>query len=137
MTLSTSVIDPQKRRMKRTAVTGGLLGLLCGVFTVIYEQFSHGAFSVHMRCMLLFPLVGCGLWGLICYLTPLWSCVDRWAFNFWNTAMATFTLGCLFRGIVNISGRFTKTDRVYLIVGLLLILISVTFEVIHLIRKRR
>ena len=123
--------------MKRTAVTGGALGLLCMIFTLIYEQFSHGAFSTHMRCMFLFPLLGCGLLSLIGYLTPLCGFADRWALNFWNTAMAVFTLGCLFRGIVNISGRFTKTDRVYWAVGILLILMALTLEVIRLIRHIR
>jgi hypothetical protein len=99
--------------MGRTAVTGASLALLCVVFTAIYEQFSHGAVSVHMRCMFLMPLVGCALPALIGYLTPLRRIYCRPAYNLWNSGMAIWAVGCLFRGIVNISGRYTDLDRVY------------------------
>lgn len=132
-----SAIDANRGRMKKEAVTGGAFGLFCAVFTVIYELFSHGAYSPHMRGMLLFPLVGCGLIGLVCYLTPLWRYVGRWTFNFWNAAMGTLTLGFLFRGIVNISGRFTKVDRVYTVLGCGLIAVSLLFELLTLIKRRK
>ena len=91
--------------MKRAAITGASLSLLCVVFTAVYERFSHGAVSSHMRCMFLMPLVGCALPALLCYLTPLRRYVSRPAFNLWNSGLAVWTVGCLVRGIVNISGR--------------------------------
>ena len=118
-------------------LTGFALALFCIVFTIVYEQFSHGAFSVPMRFMFLFPLIGCGLLGLLGILTPLSAYVHRLAFNLWNTAVATFTLGCLFRGIVNISGRFTKMDRLYWILGSALAVLALTAEIITLLRNRR
>ncbi|MBE6586391.1 MAG: hypothetical protein E7645_07755 [Ruminococcaceae bacterium] len=135
--MSTSVIEPNRRRMRRETITGLSMGLLCIVFTLIYEFFSHGAFSVHMRMMCLFPFLGCGVLGLLCFVSPLWRYIDRWCFNFWNTAMATFTLGLLFRGIVNISGRFTKLDRLYVILGMILLVIALIFEVIALCQRRK
>ncbi len=119
--------------MLRFAVTGAALALLCGIFTCIYEQFSHGAVSDHMRCMFLMPLVGCGLVGLIGFLTPLHRFVNRAAFNLWNSGVATWTVGCLFRGIVNISGRYTDLDRLYWIIGWILLGLAVLSQVISLI----
>ena len=103
--------------MKRTALTGLSLALLCVVFTAVYESFSHGATSSHMRCMFLMPLVGCALPALVGYLTPLRRLYLRPAYNLWNSGLAVWTVGCLFRGIVNISGRYTDLDSVYWTLG--------------------
>ena len=119
--------------MLRFAVVGVSLALLCTVFTCIYEQFSHGAVSTHMRCMLLMPLVGCGLVGLVGLLTPMHRFVNRVAFNLWNSGVAAWTVGCLFRGIVNISGRYTDLDRLYWILGWILLGLAIITQLISLL----
>ena len=119
--------------MKRAAVVGASLALLCVVFTAIYESFSHGAVSTHMRCMFLMPLVGCALPALVCLLTPLHRHVCRPAFNLWNSGLAVWTVGCLFRGIVNISGRFTDLDSIYWVTGWIFLAAAVVWELIHLV----
>ena len=131
--MSTSVTDPTRRRMKRTAVVGASLALLCVVFTAIYEAFSHGAVSTHMRCMFLMPLVGCAIPALIGWLTPLHRYVSRPAFNLWNSGLAVWAVGCLFRGIVNISGRFTDLDKIYWIAGWVFLAAAVACELIRLL----
>ena len=140
--MSTSAIEtviPTRRRMKRAAVVGASLALLCVVFTAIYESFSHGAVSTHMRCMFLMPLVGCALPALICLLTPLHRHVCRPAFNLWNSGLAVWAVGCLFRGIVNISGRFTDLDSIYWVTGWIFLAAAVAWELIHpvILRQRR
>ena len=119
--------------MKRTAITGASLALLCIVFTVIYEQFSHGAASNHMRCMFLMPLIGCALPALVAFLTPLHRFVGRVAFNLWNSGMAVWVIGCRFRGIVNISGRHTTLDTPYRVAGWLFLGLSLVAEAIHIV----
>lgn len=123
--------------MKRTAITGASLALLCVVFTAIYEHFSHGAASPHMRAMFLMPLVGVALPALICFLTPLHRFVGRLPFNLWNSGMATWVVGCLFRGIVNISGRHTSLDLPYLIAGWVFLGLAVITEAIHIIQRKK
>ena len=135
--MSTSVIEITRKRMRNQAVVGTSLGLLCTVFTWIYEMFSHGAYSPHMRLMFLFPLVGCGLLGLGGMLSPLWKSMGRWALNFWNTAMASFTLGFLFLGIVNIAGRFTSNHLLYICIGAGFILLAIIAEIIFLTQRRK
>lgn len=121
--------------MKRTLVTGLALSLLCVVFTAVYEQFSHGAVSGHMRCMFLMPLVGCALPALVGLLTPLSRFVCRPAYNLWNSGLAVWTVGCLFRGIVNISGRYTDLDRIYWIAGWCFLGSAVLWNSLRLLRR--
>ena len=135
--MSTSVTDPTRRRMKRAAVVGASLAVFCVVFTAIYESFSHGAVSTQMRCMFLMPLVGCALPALVCLLTPLHRHVCRPAFNLWNSGLAVWTVGCLFRGIVNISGRFTDLDSIYWVTGWIFLAAAVVWELIHSVILRR
>ena len=130
-------MGPSRRRMRRTLITGASLALFCAVFTLIYEQFSHGATSTHMRCMFLMPLVGCALPALVGLVTPLHRFVCRPAFNLWNSGMAVWAVGCLFRGIVNISGRFTDLDRIYWILGWVFLAAAAIWELIHLLSLRR
>ena len=88
------------------------------------------------RLMILFPLVGCGLLGLGGCLSPLWKVMGRWALDFWNTAMASFTLGFLFLGIVNIAGRYTGTHLLYICIGSGFILLAIIAEIIFLTQRR-
>lgn len=133
-------MEPTRRRMKHTAIVGASLAVLCAVFTAVYEAFSHGAVSTHMRCTFLMPLVGCALPALVCLLTPLHRHVCRPAFNLWNSGLAVWTVGCLFRGIVNISGRFTDLDSIYWVTGWIFLAAAVVWELIHpviLCQRRR
>ena len=132
-TSATKTMEPTRRRMLRTLIVGGSLSLLCVIFTVIYEQFSHGAVSTHMRCMFLMPIVGCALPALIGFFTPLHRHVSRVAFNLWNSGVAVWAVGCLFRGIVNISGRYTSLDRIYWITGWVFLGLAVLTRGISLI----
>ena len=139
MTLSTLVTDvnnPCLKRMRTYALVGVILTAFCLVFTLIYEHFSHGAYSVHMRCMFLFPLLGCDLVGQICNRTNLWKYVGRLSFNLWNASLGTFCAGLLFRGIVNISGRFTTMDKVYYVLGGILALSAVVSCILENMVKR-
>jgi hypothetical protein len=74
---------------------------------------------------------------VIGYLTPLHPFPGRVAFNLWNSAMAVWTVGCLFRGIVNISGRHTTLDRPYLVAGWVFIALSVIAETVRLITRHK
>jgi hypothetical protein len=87
--------------------------------------------------MFLMPLAGCALPALVGLVTPLHRFVCRPAFNLWNSGMAVWAVGCLFRGIVNISGRFTDLDRVYWILGWIFLAAAAVWELIHLLTAHR
>ena len=136
-TSATETVIPTRRRMRRASIAGASLAVFCVIFTAVYESFSHGATSSHMRCMFLMPLVGCALPALVCLLTPLHRLVCRPAFNLWNSGLAVWAVGCLFRGIVNISGRFTDLDFIYWVTGWIFLAAAVAWELIHLVILRR
>ncbi len=121
--------------MLRSMIVGGSVALVCVIFTAVYEQFSHGAASAYMRCMFLMPLVGCSLPALVGFVTPLHRLVNRVAFNLWNSGLAVWAVGCLFRGIVNISGRYTGLDRIYWIAGWVFLSLAVLTQGISLMLR--
>ena len=115
MTLSTSVINPSKKRFKKTVISYTLITIFFFVFSRIYEAFSFGETSVHMHYLFAVPLVGGILLTMFLKILPQFS---RMSLNLWNSAVAILTTGTLFRGIVNLSGRTTTLDAPYWYVGI-------------------
>ena len=115
MILSTSVINSNKKRLKKTVISYTLITIFFFVFSRIYEAFSFGETSVHMHYLFAVPLVGGILLTVFLKVLPQFS---RMSLNLWNSAVAIATTGTLFRGIVNLSGRSTTLDAPYWYVGI-------------------
>ncbi|MBP2623877.1 hypothetical protein [Streptococcus oricebi] len=125
--MSTSVTNPRKKRLKKTAITYSLVTIFFFAFSRIYEHFSFGETSVYMHWLFSVTLIG-GL-GLLLIMKIIPN-LSRLSLNLWNSAVAIFSAGVLFRGIVNLSGRSTTLDQVYLYAGLAfagLTLLSILF----------
>ena len=120
MTLSTSVTNPIKQRLKKTILWYTLISAFFFVGSRIYEHFSFGETSAFMHYLFLIPLIG-GL--LLIGLQVFIKGLSRITLNLWNSAVATTTAGALYRGIVNLSGRSTTLDQpYYYVAGILLAL---------------
>ena len=115
MILSTSVINPNKKRFKKTAISYTLITIFFFAFSRIYEAFSFGETSVYMHYLFTVPLAGGIILVILLKALPQFS---RISFNLWNSAVAIITAGTLFRGIVNLSGRSTTLDGPYWYVGI-------------------
>ena len=115
MILSTSVINPNKKRFKKTAISYTLITIFFFAFSRIYETFSFGETSVHMHYLFAVPLIGGILLAIFLKVLPQFS---RISLNLWNSAVAIITAGTLFRGIVNLSGRSTTLDAPYWYIGI-------------------
>ena len=115
MILSTSVINPNKKRFKKTVISYTLITIFFFAFSRIYEAFSFGETSVHMHYLFAVPLVG-GI--ILAILLKAFAYFSRLSLNLWNSAVAIITTGTLFRGIVNLSGRSTTLDQPYWYVGI-------------------
>ena len=115
MILSTSVINPNKKRFKKTVISYTLITIFFFAFSRIYEAFSFGETSVHMHYLFAVPLVGGIILAILLKVLPYFS---RLSLNLWNSAVAIITTGTLFRGIVNLSGRSTTLDVPYWYVGI-------------------
>lgn len=96
-------------------MTYAAVSALCALFYAVYRSLSFGEDSLFMRWMFVPPLALGALPALFCLL--LGRRPVRWAFYLWNSGVALLACGCLFRGIVEMSGRFTQYDRVYWVLG--------------------
>ena len=135
--MSTSVINPNKKRFKNTAISYTLITIFFFAFSRIYESFSFGETSVHMHYLFAVPLIGGILLAILLKALPQFS---RISFNLWNSAVAIITAGTLFRGIVNLSGRSTTLDAPYWYVGIgfvVLALLSISINPIRLKKNFR
>lgn len=134
MTLSTSVINPSKKRFKKTVISYTLITIFFFIFSRIYEAFSFGETSVHMHYLFAVPLVGGILLTMFLKVLPQFS---RMSLNLWNSAVAILTTGTLFRGIVNLSGRSTTLDAPYWYVGIGFVILALLSIVINPIRLKK
>ena len=134
MILSTSVINPSKKRFKKTVIFYTLITIFFFVFSRIYEAFSFGETSVHMHYLFAVPLVGGIILAILLKALPHFS---RISLNLWNSAVAIITAGTLFRGIVNLSGRSTTFDTPYWYVGIGFVFLTLLSIFIDPIRMKK
>lgn len=111
--MSTSVTN-STTRFSRTFISYLAMAAFLFIFSRIYESLSYGEVSVFMHYMFCATLVG-GI--LLLGLLQVKPNLSRITYNLWNTGIATITAGCLFRGIINLSGRSTTLDQPYWYVG--------------------
>ena len=131
--MSTSVINPNKIRFKKTVISYTLITIFFFAFSRIYEAFSFGETSVHMHYLFAVPLVGGIILAILLKVLPYFS---RISLNLWNTAVAIITAGTLFRGIVNLSGRSTTIDAPYWYVGIVFVVLALLSIFINPIRLK-
>ena len=111
--MSTSVTN-STTRFSRTFISYLAMAAFLFIFSRIYESLSYGEVSVFMHYMFCATLVG-GI--LLLGLLQIKPNLSRMTYNLWNSGVATITAGCLFRGIINLSGRSTTLDQPYWYVG--------------------
>ncbi|HFI0593824.1 TPA: hypothetical protein ACGO2M_001687 [Streptococcus suis] len=111
--MSTSVTN-STTRFSRTFISYLAMAAFLFIFSRIYESLSYGEVSVFMHYMFCATLVG----GIVLLgLLQIKPNLSRMTYNLWNSGVATITAGCLFRGIINLSGRSTTLDQPYWYVG--------------------
>lgn len=132
--MSTSVINPNKKRFKKTVISYTLITIFFFAFSRIYEAFSFGETSVHMHYSFAVPLVGGIILAILLKDLPYFS---RISLNLWNSAVAIITAGTLFRGIVNLSGRSTTLDTPYWYVGIGFVFLTLLSIFIDPIRMKK
>ena len=96
--------------------------IFLALFGAIYELFSHGVYSYHMIYAFGFPLI---LGVLLYAVLILKGKYPRRSFlNVWNTAIATFSLGSVFEGVLEIYGTSNPLVIVYPVAGGILLIIG-------------
>ena len=101
-----------------------LLGNIAGtvflaLFGAVYELFSHEVYSYFMIYGFAVPL----MLGVMPYALLLISrkVPGRAALNLWNSGIAALSVGCVFRGVLEIYGTTNSLSVIYPVSGLLLL----------------
>ena len=84
-------------------------------FGAVYEHYSHEVYSYYMIYAFAIPLLlGALLYGIAALknMTP-----DRVSVNLWNSAIAAFSVGSVFKGVLDIYGTTNRLIIIYPIVG--------------------
>lgn len=117
-------LEDNRFQMVKTAQRYQLAALLALIFGAVYEHFSFGVYSYYMLYAFVFPLVGGAVPALAIALTnlpiPGWTTRSVYA-----AAIATFTIGSIMQGVLDIYGTTNRLIRWYWVAGVILIIISI------------
>ncbi len=108
--------------MRRTLMKTGLIWLcisaFTGVFSIIYEMFSHGVYSMPMMLAFLIPLLGVSIpciWAVRSGHDDWTKRISLPALSVWKSAVLALLLGCIFAGVLEIYGTTSRLLAVYFI----------------------
>ncbi len=129
--MSTSDIEIHRRRALKTAFVYLLISIFCALFGGVYEFFANGVMSFRMVYAFAIPLVG-GTLPFLCMgvfgMKPYPAAV---LIGYHNCAVATFTLGTLLWGALDIYGTSNVLVQIYYMVGISLLIGEVIAYVIQ------
>ena len=111
--------------------------LFCALFGFIYESFSHGIISYYTILGFLIPFVLGFVPYAILFFTKSEKGPNSITSNLYNAAVATLTVGCYFKGFLDIYG--TTRDRhiiIYSVVGGILLLTGIVFYIISIVKSK-
>lgn len=120
--MSTSAINDLRRKLRRAAWCALGLSALCVATDRIYALFAHEARSPYMTWMFLLPLIG----GTVLF-EALGLAARRYlpgrfrlGLNLYGSGLATLTVGCFFRGILEIANSTSAYVPAFFAAGLVL-----------------
>ena len=123
MTLFTSDTDKNRfdsrpdRSLLRTARTYLFVSLFTAFFGAVYEWFSFGVYSYFMLYAFAVPLVLGTLPFLMMGMRSRAAAPPLPAGRLWHAGVAVLTVGCLFKGVLDIYGTESDLTPVYWIAG--------------------
>ena len=88
------------------------------LFSAVYEAYSHGVYSYFMIYAPAIPLV----FGVTLYIILLFAekFPSRVFLNLWNSAIAAFSVGSVFKGVLEIYGTTNSLSFIYPLAGCVL-----------------
>ncbi len=130
-------LNKDKRTIRRNLFIYCGVACFCALFGYIYETQAHGVLSWFMLLGFLVPLVLGLVPYLILTLTKTEKGPNTIASNLYNAGVATLTVGCYFKGFLDIYGTTRDVHIiVYTVVGGILLLTGVVFYIISMVKSR-
>ena len=96
--------------------------LLCIIFSIIYELFSHGVISIFMCTSFIFPII---LFIEDFIILKKKLRIINYPHNLFKSSIFTFTIYFIILAVLEIYGTTNKLVIVYPILGLILLLLSI------------
>lgn len=121
MTLYTS----DTKKYAKTALVYLLISIFCALFGAVYEIFSYGVYSYYMIYAFAFPLVGGVLPALSFCLLGIKKHPGAAARYLYHCGVATFTVGSIIQGVLEIYGTTNDLIWWYWLVGIALVTLAV------------
>ena len=127
--------DEHTVSLLKTALAHLCAAVFCAFFGAVYEHFSHEVYSYWMLYAFALPMVlgALPLLAIALHGRTLPGRVSLWL---WNAGIAVLTVGCIFRGVLEIYGTTNRLWAVYPIVGGVLLATGLASYLL-LGRKRR
>lgn len=119
--------------LKRNLLSNIAGTMFLALFGAVYELFSHEVYSYFMIYAFAVPL----MLGVLPYTLLLISrkYPGRAALNLWNSGIAALSVGCVFRGVLEIYGTTNSFSVIYPVSGLLLLTAGLIIWIVGLKRK--
>ncbi len=115
--MSILVTEKDHDALRRWQFSYLLISLAVLLFGAVYEFFSHGVYSGFMLYAFAIPLTG---GTLLCFVLDMSSArymPGRLVCNLYNSGIAALTVGCIFKGVLEIYGTTNRLIVVYWIAG--------------------
>ncbi len=122
--MSASVIERKRRSAVRQTVIYVCIAMFCGLFSAIYEHFSHGVYSNAMICFFAYPLVLGALPYAAIALSKRLPLPEKRAAGVWDCGVTTLAVGSCLRGVLEIYGTTSSYTALYAPVGIALLAVG-------------
>lgn len=113
------------RSMIKNALGHCLSAVFLAFFGMVYENFSFGVYSSYMMYAFAIPL-GLGTLPYLFFALFPDSAPRRLSVNAWNSGIAALSVGCVFKGVLDIYGTTNRLLIVYPITGAILLAVGLT-----------
>ena len=129
--MSASHINPKKKQMRRTSLMFLSVSLFCGLFSAVYEHFSHGVYSGYMVYLFMFPLFGGVLPYAVLGLVQKIKCPSPTSAKIFNSGVAALTVGSCVKGVLDIYGTSSSYLPIYWAAGISLMALGLVMYLVN------
>lgn len=110
--------------------------LFCIIFSIVYETFSHGVYSIYMIGLGLIPLVLGVLPSYLALKLAGLRSSNQWQATVHALAVLSLTLGSALQGVLEIYGTTSTWTIYYLVLGMALLWLSLGIWLVSFIKKQ-
>lgn len=125
-----SDINTKVQTNKKTILSYIAISIFCILVNNIYGIFGHGVSSNAMTFMFLVPLFGGAVFYLLMgLLLPVANRIKGYRLfsNLYNSGIATLTVGCFLKGILDIAGTSSEFTKFFYLAGGILIAVDLLY----------